>query len=391
MRIYLDHNATTGLRPEARAALLAVLEQLGGNPSSLHASGRAARQVLDEARERTAGALGVHEDEVVFTSGGTESNNLALLGGVRAAGAGQGLATSAIEHSSVLGPARRLEREGRPLWVVGVDAQARVRVEEFGAALDDGRCALVSVMAANNEVGVCSPLDELAALLARARRRPLLHVDGVQALGRVELRLRERGIDLASFSAHKVGGPVGVGVLYKRKGVALEPLMYGGEQENGLRPGTENVAGIAAASVAIECAVREREAFAARASQLARDLWGELSRQIARVSLLGPPLDDAARLPGTLNVLAHGRDGKVLVMRLDLEGLECSAGSACASGSIEPSHVLRALGLGDDDARAGLRLSAGRVTTWRELQEAVDILGRTLGRTNATSGDSASL
>jgi cysteine desulfurase len=391
MRIYLDHNATTGLRPEARAALLAVLEQLGGNPSSLHASGRAARQVLDEARERTAGALGVHEDEVVFTSGGTESNNLALLGAVRAAGAGQGLATSAIEHSSVLGPARRLEREGRPLWIASVDAQARVRVEEFGAALEDGRCALVSVMAANNEVGVCPPLDELATLLARARRRPLLHVDGVQALGRVELRLRERGIDLASFSAHKVGGPVGVGVLYKRKGVALEPLMYGGEQENSLRPGTENVAGIAAASVAIECAVREREAFAARASKLARDLWGELGRQIARVSLLGPPLDDAARLPGTINVLAYGRDGKVLVMRLDLEGLECSAGSACASGSIEPSHVLRALGLGDDDARAGLRLSAGRVTTWRELQEAVDILGRTLGRTDATSGESARL
>jgi len=391
MRIYLDHNATTSLRPEARAALTAALEQLGGNPSSLHASGRAARQVLDEARERTASALGVHEDEVVFTSGGTESNNLALLGAVRAAGAGQGLATSAIEHSSVLGPARRLERDGRPLWIASVDAQARVRVEEFGAALDDGRCALVSVMAANNEVGVCSPLDELAALLARARRRPLLHVDGVQALGRVELRLRERDIDLASFSAHKVGGPVGVGVLYKRKGVALEPLMYGGEQENSLRPGTENVAGIAAASVAIECAVREREAFAARASKLARDLWGELGRQIARVTLLGPPLDDAARLPGTINVLAHGQDGKVLVMRLDLEGLECSAGSACASGSIEPSHVLRALGLGDDDARAGLRLSAGRATTWRELQEAVDILGRTLGRTDATSGEPVGL
>ncbi len=391
MRIYLDNNATTRLRPEARQALLESLDALGGNPSSLHAAGRAARQMLDEARERTAAALQVHEDEVVFTSGGTESNNLALLGAVRAAGATAGMATTAIEHSSVLGPARQLERQGRAVWIAGVDRLARPDLDALSVALADPRCALVSMMAANNEVGVCLPLDELARARERASHRVLLHVDAVQALGRVELGLRARSIDLASLSAHKVGGPVGVGVLFRRKGVALEPLMFGGEQENGLRPGTENVAASVAASVAIECAVREQREFAARASKLARDLWGELEQHLPHLELIGPPLDDASRLPGTLNVLARGEDGKVLVMRLDLEGLECSAGSACASGSIEPSHVLRAMGLGDDDARAGVRLSIGRATTWRELQQSVDILGRTLGRANANSGDAVSL
>jgi cysteine desulfurase len=378
-RIYLDHNATSPLRPEARAALVGALDRLRGNPSSLHAAGRAARQMLDEARERTAAALEVHEDELVFTSGGTESNNLALLGALRARGASFGLATTAIEHSSVLGPARELEREGRPVWVVGVDREARLDVARLLEAAEDPRCVLVSVMAANNEIGVCPPLDEVGSALGGAGRRPLFHVDAVQALGRVELRLRERAIDLASFSAHKVGGPVGVGVLFRRQGVALKPLMYGGEQENGLRPGTENVAGIVAASVAIECAVRERVANAARLREVARDLWGELKDQLSRLTLLGPPLHDASRLPGTINVLARGEDGKVLVMRLDLEGIECSAGSACASGSIEPSHVLRAIGLDDDDARAGLRLSIGRDTPWKDLRQAVDILGRTLG------------
>lgn len=390
-RIYVDHNATTGLRPQARQALLAALDALRGNPSSLHTAGRAARQMLDEARERTAAALGVHEDEIVFTSGGTESNNLALLGALGAMPRSSGLATTAIEHSSVLGPARALEREGRPLWTVGVDREGRLDLAQLRRAAREPNCALVSVMAANNEIGVCPPLDEVAELLGSLDRRPLLHVDAAQALGRVELRLRERRIDLASFSAHKVGGPVGVGVLFRRLGVGLKPLMYGGEQEFGLRPGTENVAGVVATSVAIEHACAEREQFAARASKLARDLWGELGQQLIHLTTIGPPLDDPSRLPGTLNVLARGVDGKVLVMRLDLEGIECSAGSACASGSIEPSHVLRALGLDDDDARAGLRISIGRETQWTELQQLVDILGRTLGEVDATSVDGASL
>lgn len=379
-RIYLDHNATTPMRTEARAAFEQALDRLGGNPSSLHASGRAARQMLDEARERTAAALGVREDEVVFTSGGTESNNLAVLGAVRAAGPAAGVATSAIEHSSVLGPVAALERQGRPVWRAQVDARARVDLDELLRAASDARCALVSLMTVNNELGVRMPVEALAErLIALGSARPKLHTDAVQALGRVELPLSAAGVDLASFSAHKVGGPVGVGVLVRRAGVALEPLMFGGEQEHGLRPGTENVAAIVAASVAIDAAARERTELAARFMRLASDLWEELRSQLDNVELLGPPFGDGARAPGTLNVLARGRDGKVLVMRLDLEGLECSAGSACASGSIEPSHVLRAIGLDDDDARAGLRLSMGRTSTWKDVREAVDILRRTLG------------
>jgi len=391
-RIYLDHNATTGLRPEARAALLETLDALGGNPSSLHTSGRAARQRLDEARERVAAALGIHEDEVIFTSGGTESNNLALLGALRAAPSERGLATTAIEHSSVLGPARALEREGRPLWIAPVDSEARVDWVALAEAVQDPRCALVSVMAANNEIGACPDLSRVRETLDAAAGQVLFHTDGVQALGRIDLPLRALGIDLASFSAHKVGGPVGVGVLFRRKSVALRPIVFGGEQEFGLRPGTENVAGIVAATVAIECAMRERESFAARARELSASLWNELEAHFPdRVRLLGPAIDSRERLPGTINVVARGDDGKLLVMRLDLARLECSAGSACASGSIEPSHVLRAMGLDDDDARAGLRLSIGRETTWIDVREAVDILRRTLGASHANSAGSVGL
>src|SRR5262245_33465318 len=227
-RIYLDHNATTPLRPEARAELLARLDALGGNPSSVHAAGRAARSVLDAARERVAAALGVHEDEILFTSSGTESNNLAVLGGMRAQSPELGLVTTAIEHSSLLGPARELERLGRPVRGIGVDAHGRVDAGEIVAAAGAGNVGMVSVMAANNEVGALGPLARIGEGLGQsAARRLLFHTDAVQALGRIPVRIREWGVSLASFSAHKVGGPLGVGSLYKRKGVALEPLCFG--------------------------------------------------------------------------------------------------------------------------------------------------------------------
>jgi len=392
-RVYLDHNATAPLRIEVRERWLAALDELGpgGNPSSLHASGRRARHLLDEARERTAAALGVDEDEVVFTSGGTESNNLALLGTLRRVARNEGpsaagLVVTAVEHSSVLGPARQLEREGHPLSIAPVDARGMPHVSGLAALCLRPECRLVSMMAANNEVGTRLPLEELGRELSRAGpRRPRFHSDGAQALGRVALHLKEWGVDLASFSAHKLGGPPGVGVLFRRAGVALEPLMHGGEQEGGLRPGTESVAAIVAASHAIELAVAERAAFAQRSTELARALWRELHAAVPRARLLGPPLDDedAARLPGTLNVLLPDVDGKVLVTRLDLEGLEVSAGSACASGSNEPSHVLVALGLGEREARAGLRISIGRATQWTDVRQAVDSLRRTLAATDA--------
>jgi len=389
-RVYLDHNATTPLRPQVRAALLETLERLGGNPSSVHAAGRAARHLLDQARERTAAALAVHEDELVFTSGGTESNHLALLGALaaataRAGAAGAGLVTTAVEHASVLGPARHLAATGHPLEIAGVDGQARIDPAEVVARALRCRARLVSVMAANNEVGTLGPLSGLGAALAELAPdlRPLLHTDAVQALGRVSIDLRGWGVDLASFSGHKLGGPVGVGLLYHRRGVPLDPLWWGGEQEDGLRPGTENVAGAVATSLAVELAVAERGTFAARLRELEGWMWSSLADALPGTQLIGPPLGSPERLPGTLNVLLPDADGKVLVTRLDLEGLEASAGSACASGSLEPSHVLRAMGRDERQARAGLRLSLGRSTTWEDARQAVDILVRTCGGARA--------
>jgi cysteine desulfurase len=375
-RIYLDHNSTTPLRPEVRESLCATLDALGGNPSSVHASGRAARHLLDQARERAAAALGVHEDELVFTSGGTEANNLALCGALDAADAEAGLVTTAIEHSSVLEPAQSLSRAGRPVEFVGVDRLGFVDPGEVAARALSSRARLVSVMTANNEIGVLQPIAELA----QARdRRWLIHTDAAQALGRVELRLREWGVELASLSMHKLGGPVGVGILFRRKGVELAPLLRGGGQEYGLRAGTENVAAIVASALAIELAVRERAQLAAQLSALANALWSELHACLPTLRLVGPALDDPRRLPGTLNVLAAHVDGKVLVTRLDLAGLEVSAGSACASGSLEPSHVLLALGHSRDEARAALRLSFGRTNTVDDVHNAVEILRIALG------------
>jgi cysteine desulfurase len=395
-RVHLDFNATSPLREEALGLYAEIARELAGNPSSLHHGGRRARHLLDEARERVAAALGAAEDEIVFTSGGTESNNLALLGCLRAGAAGASVVTTAVEHSSVLGPAARLEREGHPWRCVAVDGAGLVTPEAVAAAAEDGVCALVSVQTAGNEVGQVMPLAAIAAALERipAERRPRLHTDAVQALGRLPIvlggvlggrslcggALGSGRVDLASFSAHKVGGPPGVGILFRRRGIPLEPLQYGGEQEGGLRPGTESVAAIAAAGLSIELAVAEQASFAARAAELARGLWEGIRAAHPRAVLLGPPLEagPGARLPGTLNTLLPGVDGKVLVTRLDLAGLEVSAGSACASGSLEPSHVLLAMGLSRELARAGLRLSIGRSTTWRDVREAVEIL-RTVG------------
>ncbi|MBL8863618.1 MAG: cysteine desulfurase [Planctomycetes bacterium] len=377
VRVHLDHNATTPLRPEALEVLRELSARLRGNPSSVHASGREARARLDEARARTAAALGCVEDEVVFTSGGTESIQLALAGVVRAAGAQRGLVTSVVEHSAVLAAADRLERERRPVTRVRVDPTGRVEPGEIvDAARED--CALVSLQAANNELGTLQPVAALgAALRARGAGRPLLHTDAVQALGRVALGPLLELADLASFSAHKVGGPTGIGVLVRRRGVHLEPLLGTGSQEGGLRPGTEPVAAIAAAALAIELAVRERAAYADRVARLCRLLWQQLHANIPDVALNGPDLD-APRLPNTLNVSVAGVESRTFLARLDLEGLEASAGSACASGSLEPSHVLLALGHDAERARGALRLSLGRTSGEEDVHKAVDILRRTI-------------
>jgi cysteine desulfurase len=377
-RVYLDHNATTPMREEVRAHLVRALDEVGGNPSSVHRSGRAARAMLDEARARVAASLRVHEDDIVFTSGGTEAANLALLGAARSRAAAGVLITTAAEHSAVLGSAEELEARGWAVRRAGVDRQCRVDAEEIASLAALPGVGLVSVMAANNEVGTLQPLAAIGERLARRRPATLFHTDAAQALGRIPVPLAEWGVDLASFSAHKLGGPLGVGILYKKKGASLRGPLFGGGQEGGLRPGSENVPAISAAGLAVELAVRDQASFRAFTSDLSIRLWGEVSQALHDVELLGPPAGSDDRLPNTIALSIGGIDGRMMVARLDLEGLEASAGSACASGSLEPSHVLLAMGLSPERARSGLRLSFGRTNVPQDVHAAVEILRRSV-------------
>jgi cysteine desulfurase len=375
MSVYLDHNATTPMRPEVREVLAECQANPLGNPSSLHTSGRGARHLVDDARERVSAALGVPEGNVIFTAGGTEAINLALAGSMASAREGSGLVTTTVEHSAVLATADALARRGHPVERIGVDDCGRLDLDSLAEALSSPDAVLVAVQAANNEIGVVPPLETVLELArTRAGGPALVFTDAVQALGKMPLKLGEGGPDLAAFSAHKVGGPPGVGVLVRRGGLALEPIHHGGAQESGLRPGTENVPGIVAAAHAIDLAIRELDDYRERVAELSGLLWRELAARLPTARLLGPPLGSPERLVNTLCVSIPGADGKVLVTRLDLEGLEVSAGSACASGSLEPSHVLLAMGLDEEAARCGIRLSLGRTTSREECLRAVDKL-----------------
>ena len=396
-RVYLDHNATTPMREEAHEALVELTGKLLGNPSSMHAAGRASRAYIDEARERVASVLAVPESEVTFTSGATEANNLALFGALEAVDPAPrfgeqppGLLTIGTEHASVIEPARALERRGYALHLAAVDRVGLPVIEDFERRLSYERIDVVSVSAANGENGAVPDLETLVRLVSdRAQNHIIFHTDAVQALGRVDLSLA--GIDLATFSAHKLGGPPGVGVLWRRTGTPLAPRLFGGAQENELRPGTENAPSIHAAAIAIELAANERVGYAERTRELTRFLWEELRLAVPSARLVGPAFADSPegslahrRLPNTLCVSIARTEGRVLVTRLALAGLEASAGSACASGSAEPSHVLLAMGYDEDDARAGLRLSLGRNTTRDDCKRASSILEKVFAGTNAS-------
>ncbi len=408
MGIYLDHNATSPLRPEVREAFAAALDSFPGNPSSVHGPGRAARAALDRARERVAQALAVSEGEILFTSGGTESNNLAIWGSLvrePAASGGPLLIATATEHPSVLRPAAALAESGRALVIAPVDSQGLVDPRQLvDLALSAGGSRqgaggdprLLSVCAAGGETGAVQDLAAIGAALAQgpARSRPLFHTDAVQAIGRLPLRLKEWGVDLASFSAHKFGGPRGVGILFRASGVPLCPQLRGGEQELGLRPGTENVAAIVATATAVELAVAGRDELVRRARRQIGLLTELLGTRIPEARLVGPPLSTAPagapaekqgdrRLANTATFVIPGVDGRILATRLDLAGLEASAGSACASGSLEPSQALLAMGFSEAEARAGLRLSTGWNTRDEDIHRAVDILWKTLAPSGA--------
>jgi cysteine desulfurase len=366
-RIYLDHAATTPTRPEAVAAMTAVLGR-DYNPSSLHAEGRAARAILDDARVCVARILGARAREIVFTGGGSEADNLAILGIARARKhAGRHLIASAIEHHAVLHALDELEADGWTVTRLGVDARGQVAPDALRAALRPDT-TLVTLALANNEIGTIAPIAELAAIAHAAGA--LVHTDAVQAPGQLALDVNALGVDTLAISGHKFYAPKGVGALYVRSGTPIVPLVHGGGQEHGLRAGTENLAGVAAFAMALELAEAERPAFAARVTALRDRLEAGIVAAIpgVRVNALG-----ALRLPNNLSI-AFDAPGDVLLMRLDLEGIAASAGSACAAGSLEPSHVIAALGLPPAAQRSVIRFSLGRTTTADQIDRVLACL-----------------
>lgn len=363
--IYLDNAATTRPHPAVIAAMTRALGEEFGNPSSLHRLGLAAERLVSAAREAVARTLAVAPEEIIFTSGGTEANSLAIRG-VASRAPGRHIITTAVEHSSVLTPIRALAAQGYEVTELPVDAWGRVSAAQVDAALRP-QTILVSVMAVNNELGTTQPVEEMARVIrARASSgRPLaFHVDAVQAWGKVPLRPAAWGIDLLTISAHKVHGPKGAGALYVRRGVQLTPLLGGGDQERGLRPGTENVPGIAGLGAAAQVWSADLAEVAPRMAAL-RDELREALRGMADVRI-NSPLDGAA--PHILNASFPGVRGEMLLHRLEQDGIFTSTGSACHARDPQPSHVLLAIGLPAEVAMSSLRFSLSRFTTVEEIR-----------------------
>ena len=371
MRVYLDHNASAPLRPEAREAMQAALE-VAGNPSSAHREGVQARSLVERARADVATLIGAAPAEIVFTSGATEANNLALRGAL-AVRPGV-LVTSAIEHASVRETARALG----DAVSVGADRDGRIATDAVVAACRPGT-ALVSIGLANGEVGSVAPVSEIAAALAG--RGIVVHTDAAQAAGRLPLDVARLGVDLLSLSAHKLGGPTGVGALYVRRGVALRPGLTGGPQERDRRAGTENVVGIAGFGAAARAARAELAEATGRMRALRDRLWHGITAALPDAMLNGPAGEP--RLPNTLNVTIPGVAGESLLVLLDLADVAASLGSACAAGAPEPSHVLRAMGRNETEARNGLRLSLGPTTTADDVAYLLEVLPRVVGQIRA--------
>ncbi|MBT9173825.1 MAG: Cysteine desulfurase IscS [Syntrophomonadaceae bacterium] len=378
-KIYLDHGATTPLHPEVLEAMKPYLTDLFGNPSSLHSFGREVRKGLEEAREKAAAAIGAEEREIVFTSGGTESDNLAIRGVARAARQrGNHIITSAVEHHAVLDACLGLREEGFDVTVLPVDGYGMVRVSDVEAAITD-QTILISIMLANNEVGTLQPVAEIGKI-ARGRG-VVFHTDAVQAIGNLPVNVNDLHCDLLALSAHKHYGPKGVGVLYVRKGTRLKVFNFGGSQERKMRPGTENVPGIIGMGRAIELAVQELDKKADRIRKL-RDKLIAGVLEIGDVRLNGHPTE---RLPGNVNVSVRYVEGESLILSLDLKGIAASSGSACTSGSLDPSHVLLAMGLDHQTAHGSLRLTLGAGNTEEEIDYVLSVMPEIVSRLRSMS------
>ncbi len=382
--IYLDHAATTPLRDEVRDAMLPVLQEDFGNPSSAHAWGRRASARLAEARERVAHALGADRSEIYFVRGGTESDNLAILGRSAAVAAGGGpdhVIVSAIEHRAVLAAAAQVAARGGKRTILSVSPDGKLDTDALDRALEEG-ASIVSLMTVNNEVGIRMPVADVAE---RAKAHGVsLHSDAVQAIGKVPVDVDTYPIDLMSLTGHKIYGPKSTGVLFVRSGVDVAPLIFGGGQEQALRPGTEDVSGAVGMSVAVDLAVRERELEAPRLAVLRDDLQARLTAGIDDISVHG---QTASRAPHILNVGVPRVDPHLLLAGLDMEGVACSTGSACASGGTSGSHVLEAL-YGPVAGVASLRFSLGRSTTAEDIARAAQATISVVNgiRTSGTAG-----
>lgn len=374
-RVYLDHNATTPVAPEVLAAMLPYFSEEYGNASSIHTFGQHARGAVEEARESVAELLGGRPAEIMFSSGGTESNNHAIFGAVGAAHGGpKHVITSAIEHSAVLDPCSALEKRGVVVTVLPVDREGVVNPEDVRRAIRP-ETVLITIMLANNELGTIEPLEEIGKIAAQTG--VTLHTDAVQAAGKIPIDVKKLGVHLLSISAHKLYGPKGVGALYVRKGTRLEPLLYGGHSERDRRPGTEDVSSIAGLGKAAELALTHMKEEGRRIAALRDRLENGLLERIPHARVNGYR---ARRTPNTTNLTLPFIEGESMVIALDLKGLACSTGAACSSGSVEPSHVLTAIGLAPEDARATLRLSLGHQTTDEEIDFALDTIPPVIDR-----------
>jgi cysteine desulfurase len=372
LRAYLDNNATTPVLPAVLEAMLPFYREQFGNASSIHHHGQQTRAAVESAREKVAKLLGCRPAEIVFTSGGTESDNLALFGITRG---GDHVVTSTIEHHAVLNPCKRLQSLGCEVTFLPVDGSGRIDPDDLRRALRPNT-RLITIMMANNETGVLQPVEEIGRIAAEAD--VYFHTDAVQAAGKVPLDVNAIGCDLLSISGHKLHAPQGIGALYVRKGTLLQPLLYGGSHERSRRAGTENVAGI----VGLGCAAQlAREGFSNGEVERIRGLRDRLESTIlAQTESAGVNSGSVPRVPNTSSIYFDFIEGEALVIALDLKGVAVSTGAACSSGAIEPSHVLTAMGLSPDRARASLRFSLGKQTTDEDVDLLLSVLPETVTR-----------
>jgi cysteine desulfurase len=380
--VYLDHAATTPVRAEVLAAMEPFYGPKFGNPSSMHRWGREARAALDDARARIAAALGASSDEIVFTSGGTECDNLAILGSwrlMRDKGK-RAVVTTPIEHKAILAATHQAHHEGAEERLLAVDGSGLVRDESFDALVRDD-VAICSVMWVNNEIGTVQPIAKLAE---RAKSRGVLfHTDAVQAFGHIPVSAKTTPFDILSLSGHKIGAPKGIGAIYIRRGTFVEPLQFGGSQNRGVRPGTENVAAAVALARAAELAVEELDSEMPKIRAMRDELQRELETRIpdAVVHASGAP-----RAPHILNISVPGTDSESMLMALDMSGVACSSGSACQSGAVDPSHVLEAIGVPRELAIAAVRMSLGSLTTQACLERVVQLFPALISKARRLAG-----